>query len=210
MGLSSGNSLASLAEGGGASGVSASQVSTIIQAQNEYEFITTINQEANVGEWLITAGLDHTKYRAHKYIITRGEFYSNNYLSWHLLQPDGATRWSYGGSWYSRRATTGSTSASSITTNSQLYFDSQSRSSGWNIYAEIEVIDDLHQNTATSDNYIHVFTRTGMGRTGGYWTGVTDGHAYMTKQNADTKYGGISLRQDLKLLTVHIFGLRRR
>ena len=210
MGLSSGNSLASAAEGGGASGVSASQVSNIIQAQSEYEFITTINQESNVSEWLITGGLDHTKYRAHKYIITRGEFFSNNYLHWHLLQPDGTTRWSFGGSWYSRRAASGQQSNSSIATNSELYFDAQARTSGYNIYAEIEVIDDLHQNTATGDNYIHVFTRTGMGRTGGYWTGVTDGHAYMKKQNADTKYGGISLRADLKLLTVHIFGMRRR
>ena len=202
--------LPSVSGGSGASGLTTAEVNTLIQAQSEYEFITTIKQEANVGEWLITGGLDHTKYSRHKYLITRGQLYANGYWSWHLLQDDAATRWSYGGTWHSRRNASSTSSQSTIATNSNLYFDGQARTGSWNLFAEIEVIDDLHRNEGTGDNYIHVFTRTGMGRTGGYYSGLSDGHAFMVKQNADTKYGGISIRQDVKLLTVHIFGMRRR
>ncbi len=210
MGLVSGNSLASTAAGGGASGLTASQVNTLIQAQSEYEYITTVQSSGNVGEYLITAGLDHTKYSRHKYVITHGQLYANGYWSWHLLQPDGTTRWSYGGSWHSRRNVSSSSSQSSVATNSMLYFDGQSRTGSWSFHAEIEVIDDKKSNSNTGQHYIQVFTRTGMGRTGGYYSAVSDGNAYMVKPDADTSHGGISLRQDVKEVTVNIYGMRRR
>ena len=199
-------------EGGAsaASGLTTAEVNTLIQAQNEYEYITTVTQSANAAELLITEGIDHTKYSRHKYVITHGQLYANGYWSWHLLQANGTTRWSSGGSWYSRQAATSSQSQSSITSSSILYFDGQSRTGSWNFQADIEVIDDLKKNSGTGNNYIHVFTRTGMGRTGGYWNGVTDGSAFMVKPDATTSHGGISIRQDVKEITVNIYGMRRR
>ena len=187
MGLTLNNNSLTLAgsDGSTSSGLTTSDVNTLIQAQSEYEYITTVSQDANITEWLITTGIDHTKYSRHKYVITHGQLYSNGYWSWHLLQPDGSTRWNNGGSWYSRRGT-GASSTSNITSSSILYFDAQPRTGSWSFNAEIEVIDEKTQNSGSGDHIINVFTRTGMGRTGG------------------------SLRQDLKLLTVHIFGMRRR
>lgn len=199
-------------EGGAStgSGLTTAQVNTLIQAQNEYEYITTVNQTSNVSELLITEGIDHTKYSRHKYVITHGQLYANGYWSWHLLQANGTTRWSHGGSWYNRVAAQSSTSTATVATSSILYFDGQVRTGSWNFQAEIEVIDDLKMNSGTGNNYIHVFTRTGMGRTGGYWNGVTDGHAFMIKPDASTSHGGISIRQDVKDITVNIYGMRRR
>ena len=213
MGLTLNNNSLTLASSGGgstSSGLTTSEVNTLIQAQNEYEYITTVNQPGNVQEWLITTGIDHTKYSRHKYVITHGQLYANGYWSWHLLQADGTTRWSHGGAWYSRRASTGSSTQSNIASSSILYFDGQSRTGSWSFNAEIEVIDEKTQNSGNGDHIIQVFTRTGMGRTGGYWNGVTDGNAYLIKPDANTFHGGISIRQDVKELTCHIFGMRRR
>ena len=127
-----------------------------------------------------------------------------------MLQANGTTRWNNGGSWYSRRAASASTSTSNITSSSHLYFDGQTRTGSWSFNAEIEVIDDKTQNSGSGDYPINVFTRTGMGRTGGYWNGVSDGHAFFKKTDMDTSHGGISLRQDVKEVTVHIYGMRRR
>ena len=210
MGLSTGNSLASTASGGGSSGLSASQVNTLIQAQSEYEFITTVQSSGNVSEYLITGGIDHTKYSRHKYVITHGQLYANGYWSWHLLQADGTTRWNNGGSGYSRHSNQSHTYEGSVTSNTHQYFDGQARTGSWSFNAEIEVIDDKTQNSGTGDYIINVFTRTGQGRHGGYWTGVSDGNAYFKKPDMDTSHGGISIRQDVKELTVHIYGMRRR
>ena len=133
MGLSSGNGLVSTAEGGGgASGLTTSQVNTLIQAQSEYEFITKVQSTGNVSEYLVTEGIDHTKYERHKYIIRHCQWYGNNYLSWHLLQADGTTRWSHGGAWQSRFNVQSRQSQSSIASNSYLYFDGQQRNSNFN------------------------------------------------------------------------------
>ena len=213
MGLTLNNNSLTLASSGGgstSSGLTTAEVNTLIQAQSEYEYITTVSQPTNVTEWLITTGIDHTKYSRHKYVITHGQLYANGYWSWHLLQADGTTRWNNGGSWYSRHAASGSTSQSNITNTSILYFDGQSRTGSWSFNAEIEVIDEKTQNSGSGDHCINVFTRTGMGRTGGYWNGVTDGHAFFKKPDANTFHGGISIRQDVKELTCHIFGMRRR
>mgnify|MGYP003131887707 CR=1 len=209
MGLSSGNSLASAAEGGGASGVSASQVSNIIQAQNEYEFITKVQNSGNINEHLITAGIDHTKYERHKYIIRSCQWYANNYLSWHLLQADGQTRWSHGGAWQSRYSTQNRASQSSISSSSYLYFDGQQRNSNFNATFEIELIDNKIQSVGTGDYYITAYTRTSMGYQGGYWNMHSDGNAYFRNPNGD-EYGGISLREELRDVTVLIYGMRRR
>lgn len=214
MGLSSGGGLVSTAVSSdgssSASGLTTAQVNTLIQAQNEYEYITTVNQSSNVSELLITEGIDHTKYSRHKYVITHGQLYANGYWSWHLLQANGTTRWSHGGSWISRFNVNNSQQLSSIASSSILYFDGQSRTGSWNFQAEIEVIDDLKKNSGTGDNYIHVFTRTGMGRQAGYYNGLSDGHAFMVKPDASTSHGGISIRQDVKEITVNIYGMRRR
>lgn len=211
MGLTLNNNSLTLASSGGstASGLTTSDVNTLIQAQSEYEYITTVSQDTNVSEWLITTGIDHTKYSRHKYVITHGQLWANGYWSWHLLQPDGSTRWNNGGSWYSRRGT-GSSSQSNINSSSILYFDGQPRTGSWSFNAEIEVIDEKTQNSGSGDHCINVFTRTGMGRTGGYWNGFSLGHAFFKKPDANTFHGGISIRQDVKELTCHIFGMRRR
>ena len=126
-----------------------------------------------------------------------------------MLQADGTTRWSRGGSWRSNFNTSNSTHASSITSSSYLYFDSQTRNSNFNINAEIEVIDEQKQNDATNDYYITAFTRTSMGYQGGYWNMYTNGNAYFRNPNQDT-HGGISLREELTGITVLIYGMRRR
>jgi hypothetical protein len=195
--------------GGGSSGISASQVNTLIQAQNEYEFITKVQSTGNVSEYLVTAGIDHTKYSRHKYLITQCETYSNNYFSWHLLQADGTTRWSRGGAWRSNFNTNNSQQQSSITSSSYLYFDGQARSSGFNLIGEIEIIDDKNRNDGTGDYYITAYTRTSMGKEGGYWNMYTDGNAYFRNPNQDT-HGGISIRDTVKNITVLIYGMRRR
>jgi len=210
MGLSSGNGLVSTAEGGGgASGLTTSQVNTLIQAQSEYEFITKVQSTGNVSEYLVTEGIDHTKYERHKYIIRHCQWYGNNYLSWHLLQADGTTRWSHGGAWQSRFNVQSRQSQSSIASNSYLYFDGQQRNSNFNATFEIELIDNKIQSQGTGDYYITAYTRTSMGYQGGYWNMHSDGNAYFRNPNGD-EYGGISLRQELKDVTVLIFGMRRR
>ena len=59
-----------------------------------------------------------------------------------------------------------------------LYFDGQPRTGSWSFNAEIEVIDEKTQNSGSGDHCINVFTRTGMGITGGYWNGLSLGHAF--------------------------------
>lgn len=212
MGLSSGNGLVSTAEGGGggASGLTTSQVNTLIQAQNEYEYITTVTQSANAAELLITEGIDHTKYSRHKYVIRHGQLYANGYWSWHLLQADGQTRWNNGGSWFSKRSSSSSSTQSNVTNSSLLYFDGQPRTGSWSFNGEIEVIDDKTRNSGSGDYPINVYTRTGQGRTGGYWNGVTHGHGFFKKTGVDDSHGGISIRQDVKEMIIDIYGMRRR
>jgi hypothetical protein len=126
-----------------------------------------------------------------------------------LLQADGTTRWSRGGAWRSNFNTNNSQQQSSITSSSYLYFDGQARSSGFNLIGEIEIIDDKNRNDGTGDYYITAYTRTSMGKEGGYWNMYTDGNAYFRNPNQDT-HGGISIRDTVKNITVLIYGMRRR
>ena len=211
MGLTLNNNSLTLASSGGStsSGLTTSDVNTLIQAQSEYEFITKVQSTGNVSEYLVTAGVDHTKYERHKYIIRHAQWYANNYLSWHLLQPDGTTRWSHGGAWQSRNNVQSSQRQSTITSNTYQYFDGQSRNSNFNATFEIELINNKIQSQGTGDYYITAYTRTSMGYQGGYWNMHSDGNAYFRNPNNDD-YAGISLRQELKDVTVLIYGMRRR
>ena len=144
-----------------------------------------------------------------KYIIRSCQWYANNYLSWHLLQADGTTRWSRGGASRSRFNNNNSQQSSSITSNTYLYFDGQARNSNFNATFEIELIDNKVQSEGTGDYYITAYTRTSMGYEGGYWNMYSDGNAYFKNPNGD-EYGGISLREELKNVSVLIYGMRRR
>lgn len=199
MGLSSGKSLASIAEGGGSSGLSASQVNALIEAKSKWEYIQTITISTPVNSLELSEGIDATKYNSYLYEFENIRPQSSQYPYWRIKNSSGSN---HDVSSINHRHSTGyqasSGSGAQFYSNSSQQFYTSDR-----INMQVEISD--------VENKIYGYIKTSMSTFGGYWNQHTDGNFVVDKNSiTPSDYGSLVYLNGITSGLVRIYGKRAR
>jgi|9_EtaG_2_1085328.scaffolds.fasta_scaffold00560_6 hypothetical protein len=199
MGLSTGSSLSS--DGGGSSGLSTSQVNSLIEAKSQWEFIKKIDVTGNISSLRISDGIDATKYDGYLYEFKDIKIDGGSqYMSWRVRNSGGS---SYGVYMIAHRHSTGYQYSNN--SNQSLFYSNGSQTFGVSdrINARVEVYP--------RDTFIIGYIKTSQGTAGGFWNHHTDGNFLIDPSNeTPSDFGEFEAAFEMQSGSVSIYGQRIR
>ena len=186
--------------GAGGTGLSTSDVNTLIEAKSKWEFIKKIVISSNVNSLELSDGIDSTKYNSYLYEFEDLRPQSSQYPYWRIKNSNGAN---HDVTSFNHRHSTSYTY--STTSNQAQFYSNSSNQFGTSDRINIQVeISDV-------ENKIYGYIKTSMSTVGGYWYRHTDGNFVIDKNNiSPSDYGSLTYLNGLQSGSVRIYGKRAR
>ncbi len=181
-------------------GLSTTDVNSLIEAKSKWEFIKKIVISTPVNSLSLTDGIDSTKYNSYLYEFEDIRPQSTQYLYWRIKNSANSN---HDVTSINHRHSTGY--QTSYTNNQAQFYSNSSQQFSTSDRVNIQVeISDV-------ENKIYGYIKTSMSTVGGYWNQHTDGNFIIDKNNiTPSDYGSLTYVNGITSGSVRIYGKRAR